>query len=55
MIVGGYAAVSHGSAQVTRDMDICAALTAENVETLRRVLAEWNPRHRMTAKRDLWS
>jgi hypothetical protein len=49
VIVGGYAAVSHGSAQVTRDIDICAVLTAENVETLRRALAEWNPRHRMTA------
>ncbi len=51
VIVGGYAAVAHGSAQVTRDIDICAVLTGENVETLRRVLAEWTPRHRMTSQR----
>lgn len=49
VIVGGYAAVAHGSAQVTRDIDICAVLTAENVETLRRALADWNPRRRMIA------
>jgi predicted nucleotidyltransferase len=51
VIVGGYAAVAHGSAQVTRDVDICAALTSENVETLRRTLAPWKPRHRMTPQR----
>lgn len=51
VIVGGYAAVSHGSAYVTRDIDICAVLTAENVDKLRRALADWNPRHRMTPQR----
>lgn len=29
VIVGGFAAVTHGSAYVTRDVDICAVLTAE--------------------------
>mgnify|MGYP003579304459 CR=1 FL=1 len=48
---GGYAAVAHGSAQVTRDIDVCAVLTSENVETLRRALAEWKPKHRMTSQR----
>lgn len=51
VIVGGYAAVAHGSARVTRDIDVCAVLTAENVETLRKALAEWNPRHRMTPQK----
>jgi predicted nucleotidyltransferase len=51
VIVGGYAAVAHGSAQVTRDIDICAVLTSENVETLRKALAPWRPKHRMTPQR----
>ncbi len=51
VIVGGYAAVAHGSARVTRDIDVCAVLTAENVETLRKALAKWNPRHRMTPQK----
>lgn len=51
VIIGGYAAVTHGSSQVTRDLDVCAVLTSENIELLRRALASWNPRHRMTADR----
>jgi hypothetical protein len=43
--------VTHGSSQVTRDLEICAVLTEETVELLRRALAEWNPRHRMTPQR----
>jgi hypothetical protein len=48
VIVGGYAAVTYGSSLVTRDLDICMTLSAEAVETLRTVLAQWNPKHRMT-------
>ena len=48
VIVGGYAAVTHGSSLVTRDLDICMALSNETVEKLRAVLAQWNPKHRMT-------
>jgi predicted nucleotidyltransferase len=51
VIVGGYAAVAYGSTLVTRDLDICALLSSENVAALRRVLADSNPRHRMTAER----
>ena len=51
VIVGGFAAVTHGSAYVTRDVDICAVLTAENIEKLRNALAHWNPKHRMTPQR----
>lgn len=51
VIVGGYAAVAHGSSLVTRDLDICAVLTPDNVEKLRRMLADWHPRHRMTPQR----
>ena len=48
VIVGGYAAVTHGSSLVTRDLDICVALSDETVDRLRSILAEWNPKHRMT-------
>ena len=51
VMIGGYAAVTHGSSQVTRDLDICAVLTEENVELLRRALAAWNPRNRMPPQR----
>ncbi len=51
VIVGGYAAVAHGSSLVTRDLDICAVLTPDNVERLRQTLADAHPRHRLTPKR----
>lgn len=51
VIVGGYAAVAHGSSYLTRDVDICTVLTDENVAKLRRALADWNPKHRMTPQR----
>ena len=43
VLIGGCAAVTFGSVQVTRDLDICVVLTGENVERLRRALAEGNP------------
>ena len=51
VIVGGFAAVTHGSSYVTRDVDICALLTTEDVAKLRAALADWNPKHRMTPQR----
>jgi hypothetical protein len=48
VVVGGYAGVLHGSSYVTNDLDVCAVLSAENVEKLRRALAELKPVHRMT-------
>jgi predicted nucleotidyltransferase len=51
VIVGGYAAISYGSSYITRDVDICTALTEENVAKLRQALRDWNPKHRLTHKR----
>jgi predicted nucleotidyltransferase len=51
VIVGGFAAITHGSSYLTRDVDICAVLTSENVARLRAALADWNPKHRMTPQR----
>jgi molybdopterin-guanine dinucleotide biosynthesis protein len=31
VIVGGFAATLHGSSLVTRDLDVCAILSSENV------------------------
>lgn len=51
VVVGGFAAVTHGSSFVTRDVDICAVLTPQNVDCLRAALADWDPRHRLTPQR----
>ncbi len=47
-MVGGFAGVLHGSSLVTNDLDICAVLSPENVERLRRALADLRPMHRIT-------
>jgi hypothetical protein len=51
VVVGGFAGVIHGSALVTRDPDICAALTPENIERLRATLKDLNPHDRMTPQK----
>lgn len=47
VLIGGFAGVVHGSTQVTRDLDICALVTPEEVEKLRLALKDLHPRHRM--------
>jgi predicted nucleotidyltransferase len=51
VIVGGFAAITHGSAYLTRDIDICLVLSDENIARLRQALGDWNPTHRMTPQR----
>src|SRR5580658_5265839 len=51
VVVGGFAGVLHGSALVTRDLDICAVLSPENIDRLRETLKDLNPQHRMTPQR----
>jgi predicted nucleotidyltransferase len=51
VIVGGFAAVTHGSSQVTRDIDICAVLSPENIVRIREALRDWHPKHRLTPQR----
>lgn len=48
VVVGGFAAMLHGSSLVTRDLDVCAVLTSENVEKLRQSLRDLHPAHRLT-------
>ena len=47
VLIGGFAAVVHGSTLVTQDLDICAALTGEQVSKLRDALKNLHPLHRM--------
>jgi predicted nucleotidyltransferase len=51
VVVGGFAGVLHGSAYVTRDLDICALLTPETIGRLREALRDLHPLHRMTPQR----
>jgi predicted nucleotidyltransferase len=51
VIVGGFAATLHGSSLVTRDLDVCAVLSSDNVEKLRNALRDLRPAHRFTPQK----
>ena len=51
VIVGGFAGMLHGSSLVTRDLDVCAVLSAENVERLRDTFRDLHPKHRFTTQK----
>lgn len=51
VVIGGYAAVIHGSALVTKDVDICAALSVEDIAKIRAALAELHPVHRISHRK----
>lgn len=51
VIVGGFGAMLHGSSLLTRDLDVCAVLTAENIEKLRTTFRDLHPTHRQSPNR----
>ncbi|MFO1466607.1 MAG: nucleotidyltransferase [Steroidobacteraceae bacterium] len=51
VVVGGVAAVLHGSSMVTRDLDVCATLSSENLQKLRDALRDLHPVHRIASER----
>jgi hypothetical protein len=51
VVVGGFAAVLHGSSFITRDLDICAALTPPELSNLRSALRGLQPRYPLTPER----
>src|SRR5689334_6458019 len=51
VVVGGYAALIHGSTLVTRDLDVCALLSLDDVAKLRAALVDLKPTHRLTSQR----
>jgi hypothetical protein len=51
VIVGGYAAVAHGSSLLTMDVDVCCDFTTGNILKLQAAVRDLHPVHRMTPKR----
>ena len=49
VLVGGYAAMLHGSSLLTRDVDVCAVLTPANIGKLRDAFRELHPVHRLSS------
>ena len=49
VLVGGLAAVTHGSSMTTQDIDICCDFSAENLLRLQKAIVDLNPVHRMTS------
>lgn len=45
VVIGGVAALVHGATTLTRDLDIAAPLTRENVERLMTALRPYHPKH----------
>ena len=48
VLVGGLAAVTHGSSMATQDIDICCSLAPDNLLRIQSALEDLNPVHRMT-------
>ncbi len=46
VLVGGFAAIAHGVARTTRDVDICCRFSEENLMRLQSALADLHPVHR---------
>lgn len=46
LVVGGFAAIAHGAAYVTDDLDICYERTPENYKRIIRAIAQFHPRPR---------
>jgi len=51
VVVGGFAAVAHGSTLLTEDIDVCLAFTPDNLSRLLDALEGLHPVHRMTPQR----
>jgi hypothetical protein len=51
VVVGGYSAMLHGSALMTRDLDIACPMTPEVLGKLQKALVSYNPVHRMHPER----
>jgi len=46
-LVGGFAAMAHGSHLVTTDVDVACSMKPENLEKLFHAVAPYQPKHRM--------
>ncbi len=50
ILIDGFASVIHGSNHVTQDLDICAVISNDQVEKIRKALKDLSPIHRMNLK-----
>jgi hypothetical protein len=46
VVIGGVAAIAHGSARITTDLDIASSMDFPNLQNVIRALADLNPKHR---------
>lgn len=53
ILIGGFAAVVHGSTLVTQDIDVCMSISANSLDKLRDALKDLNPWHRMNRETKL--
>ena len=51
VVVGGFAAMTHGCTLLTIDIDVCCDMSAENLLALQKALSDIRPIHRMTPDR----
>ena len=51
VVIGGYAAMAHGSTYITLDVDVCTPLTGTNLERIHAAFADLHPCHRMTPQK----
>lgn len=51
VLIGGVAALVHGSSVTTRDVDICLRFTKQNLERLAKALSGLHPTHRLAAQK----
>ena len=51
VVVGGFAALAHGSSMMTEDVDICCPFTELNLTRLGACLADLHPIHRLTPQK----
>jgi predicted nucleotidyltransferase len=51
VLIGGMAAIAHGSSKVTEDVDVCAPFHPENLRRIVEAVQDIDPRYRMTPKR----
>ncbi len=47
IVIGGVAAIAHGSARFTEDLDLCAPLDPEHAQRIIKALSEAKPKWRM--------
>ncbi len=51
VLIGGFAAVAHGSSMLTQDIDICCRFSVRNLEKICSAMSDLHPVHRMSLDR----